>query len=138
MKLSLFALPIALLAGGCCSIHTTDQGGRTMCVVENYSWRLFDLVPLVAGDPDSLHESGCKLFSDTVTLENNQKLLDRAIRRSGATGVRFQNSYMTDEQTLFTFYRRTYYTSAELIFDRPAAKEPHMAETVQSEKGCAK
>lgn len=120
MKACLFALLIALLASGCCSIHTSSEGGRTMCLVENYGWRLFDLVPLVAGDPDSLHESGCKLFSDTVTLENNQKLLDRAIKRAGATGVRFQNSYMTDEQSLFTFYRRTYYTSAELVFDRPA------------------
>ena len=120
MKTCLSALLIALFASGCCSIHTSSEGGRTMCLVENYGWRLFDLVPLVAGDPDSLHESGCKLFSDTVTLENNQKLLDRAIKRAGATGVRFQNSYMTDEQSLFTFYRRTYYTSAELVFDRPA------------------
>ena len=123
MKSCFFSLLIALLAGGCCSIHTSDRGGRTMCVVENYGWRLFDLVPLVAGNPDSLHESGCKLFSDTVTLENNQKLLDRAVKRVGATGVRFQNSYMTDEQTLFTFYRRTYYTSAELIFDRPVTEK---------------
>lgn len=121
------------LLGGCCSIHTTMQGGRSMCVVSNYGWRLFDLVPLVAGDPDSLHESGCKLFSDTVTLENNQKLLDRAIKRTGATGVRFQNSYMTDEQTLFTFYRRSYYTSAELIFDHPSVQKTKMAETAHSE-----
>ena len=120
MKPRLSVLLAALLTGGCCSIHTSDQGGRTMCVVENYGWRLFDLIPLVAGDPDSLHESGCKVFTDTVTLENNQKLLDRAVKRAGATGVRFQNSYMTDEQTLFTFYRRTYYTSAELVFDKPA------------------
>ena len=120
MKTCLSALLIALFASGCCSIHTSSEGGRTMCLVENYGWRLFDLVPLVAGDPDSLHESGCRLFSDTVTLENNQKLLDRALKRVGATGVRFQNSYMTDEQSLFTFYRRTYYTSAELVFDRPA------------------
>lgn len=119
-------LPIllVLLFGGCCSIRTTTSSGRTMCVVENYGWRLWDLFPIASGNPDSPDESGARWFTDTVTLENNQKLLDRAMKRAGAVGLAFENSYMTDEQTLFTFYRRSLYTSAELIFDNDDKVKP--------------
>lgn len=120
---SLAFLIAALALGGCCSIETTQSRGRTMCVIANYGWRLWDLFPIASGNPESPTESGCVWFSDTVTLENNQMLLDRAMRRAGASGVKFLNSYMTDEQTLLTFYRRTYYTSAEFVFDAEVVPE---------------
>lgn len=113
----------ALTFGGCCSIKTTTTEGRTMCVVETYGWRLWDLFPIASGNPDSPDESGIRWFTDTVTLENNQKLLDRAMKRAGASAIVFENSYMTDEQTLFTFYRRSLYTSAELLFEEKEANE---------------
>lgn len=126
--LPLFA---AIVLSGCCSIETTQSNGRTMCVVCNYGWRLWDILPIISGDPDSPRESGCVWFSDTITLENNQKLLDRAMKRVGASGVRFLNSYMTDEQTLLTFYRRSYYTSAEFLFDPSGEEEKAVEESAE-------
>ena len=116
-KLLTFTLLAAVFASGCCSTKICNEGGRTMCIVSNYGWRLWDLIPVAAGYLDKKDRPGTIWFMDTITLETNQRLLDIAIREQGAIGTKSLDSYMTDEQTLFTFYRRTYYTSAELIFE---------------------
>lgn len=115
MKKLLFITALAL--SGCCSTTVCSEGGRTMCVVSTYGWRLWDLLPIASGSIDKHNEPETVWFEDTVTLETNLKALDLAAKRHGASGTKSLDSFMTDEQTLFTFYRRTYYTSCELTFD---------------------
>lgn len=119
-KLCISLLLIPILAG-CATVRFCDEG-VSMVDIENTGWYLFNFIPLASGDPNSPNDASCRIFSDTVTLENNLKLLDYAVRKKHALGYRDATSYTTDENALIILLkRRTYHTSAELITASQAA-----------------
>lgn len=112
---STLAIAAAALFSGCAAVRIS-RVEKTMADIEISSWQLFSFIPIASGDPMQPNEAGFKLFRDTVTLENNMKLLDYAIRKEGATGVRDIVSYSTDEYVfIFLLRRHSMHTSAELI-----------------------
>ncbi len=100
---------------GCSTVKVCSEGGHTMCIIENSGWKMLNLIPIASGDPHHPNENSCRIFRNTVTLENNMKMLDWTMRKYGATGVKNLTSHMTDEQVFIMLFKRyTYHTSAEL------------------------
>lgn len=123
MKRLLPLLIPALALAGCATAKFSDVGGRTIADVTNTGWYLFNLIPLASGNPEHPNAVGCKLFSRTVTLENNLRLLDYAMRDYINNPAELANarygeviSYTTDESVLFFLFKRhACHTSAEII-----------------------
>ncbi len=113
-------ISLAALLAGCTSVHMSNEGGHTMVDISNSGWFLFSLLPIASGDPlqpDNAHT--CDFFDNTVTLENNMKLLDYAIESNGALHAKDIVSYVTEETILFVVAKhRVYHTSAELVMPR--------------------
>ena len=108
-------LMAALAFGGCSSVHVSHTG-KEMVIIENTGWYLFNLIPVASGDPENPNGHTCRIFSDTVTLESNMKLLDYAMEQENAVGVRDLTSFTTEEYVLIILLKRyVYHTSAELI-----------------------
>ena len=114
------SLVLLLLAcAGCATVHTAtdyhgvgiENGERPIETVEieNTGWLLFKFIPLGSGDPAHPNESGCRLFQNTVVLQNNLDML-KAGRAVNLT------SRKTDE-TIFVILltRHAYHTSAVLL-----------------------
>lgn len=118
----LFSL-LFLALTGCATAKFSDVGGRTIADVTNTGWYLFNIIPLASGDPEHPNAVSCKLFSRTVTLENNLRLLDYAMRDyisdpAELARARYGEviSYTTDESVLFFLFKRhACHTSAEII-----------------------
>lgn len=127
MKTTLFALAFMGLAlAGCTTVQYTTafndvkvDNGRTPLAtieIENSGWRLFGFIPLASGNPDKPDKFGCKLFQNTVKLENNIKVLDMKARESGADAVANLTSHWTDESAfVILLKRRACHTSAVLL-----------------------
>ena len=114
MKSAAIAALAALLAG--CSTVTVSRNGSTMVNIENSGWYLRNLIPIASGNPASPNSFSTRLFSKTVTLENNVKMLDKVIRDEGAVAVRDINSFTIDEHVLLILLKRhAYHTSAQLL-----------------------
>lgn len=114
------ALAAALFAGatGCVAVRVSDKGGRTLVDISNSSWLLLNFIPLASGCPEHPDAHHCRLFQNSVTLENNMKLLDYAVRREGAVDFGEIVSHRSDENIFFILLKhRVCHTSAELIFD---------------------
>lgn len=102
---------------GCAVIDVSDKGSHTMVSVHNTGWELFSCIPIASGNPDRPNRISCRLFTDTATLENNVKMLDRAVKALDASGYKDLSSSIVDETVLFILVnRRVYHTSAELVF----------------------
>ena len=87
-----------------------------MVNIENSGWYLLNFIPIASGNPEHPNTSTTRLFSKTVTLENNVKMLDKAIRDEGAVAVRDINSFTIDEHVLLIVLKRhAYHTSAQLL-----------------------
>ena len=114
MKRLAVILACALL-GGCATI-TVSRDGATMVNIENSGWYLLNFIPIASGNPARPNSCTTRLFSKTVTLENNVKMLDKAIRDEGAVAVRDINSFTVDEHVLLILLKRhAYHTSAQLL-----------------------
>jgi hypothetical protein len=114
MKSAAIAALAALLAG--CSTVTVSRNGSTMVNIENSGWYLLNFIPIASGNPASPNSFSTRLFSKTVTLENNVKMLDKVIREEGAAAVRDINSFTIDEHVLLILLKRhAYHTSAQLL-----------------------
>ena len=114
MKWAALSLACALL-GGCATV-TVSRDGATMVNIENSGWYLLNFVPIASGNPARPNSCTTRLFSKTVTLENNVKMLDKAIRDEGAVAVRDINSFTIDEHVLLILLKRhAYHTSAQLL-----------------------
>jgi len=114
MKKSLFLAAFAMLAG--CASVTVCRTGETMVDVENTGWYLFCALPIATGDPEHPNENFCYYFEDTVTLENNAKMLDAIAAKERAVRVDDVVSYTTDEHVfLFMLKRKSLHTSAVLV-----------------------
>ena len=116
MKCLALILACALL-GGCATV-TVSRDGATMVNIENSGWYLLNFIPIASGNPDRPNACTTRLFSKTVTLENNVKMLDKAIRDEGAVAVRDINSFTVDEHVLLMLLKRhAYHTSAQLLME---------------------
>ena len=114
MKRVAIILACALL-GGCATV-TVSRDGATMVNIENSGWYLLNFIPLASGNPARPNSCTTRLFSKTVTLENNVKMLDKVIRDEGAVAVRDINSFTIDEHVLLILLKRhAYHTSAQLL-----------------------
>ena len=114
MKWAALSLACALL-GGCATV-TVSRDGATMVNIENSGWYLLNFIPIASGNPARPNSCTTRLFSKTVTLENNVKMLDKAIRDEGAVAVRDINSFTIDEHVLLILLKRhAYHTSAQLL-----------------------
>ena len=114
MKRFAVILACALL-GGCATV-TVSREGATMVNIENSGWYLLNFIPLASGNPDRPNACTTRLFSKTVTLENNVKMLDKVIRDEDAAAVRDINSFTIDEHVLLILLKRhAYHTSAQLL-----------------------
>lgn len=77
------------LLGGCATsqIHTEFapdlkvDGKETVAVVvaENYGYYLFGIIPLITGNPDKANTVSLTVFDDTVTMENNHRMILSAV-----------------------------------------------------------
>ena len=114
MKRLAVILACALL-GGCATV-TVSREGATMVNIENSGWYLLNFIPIASGNPARPNSCTTRLFSKTVTLENNVKMLDKVIRDEGAVAVRDINSFTIDEHVLLILLKRhAYHTSAQLL-----------------------
>ena len=114
MKWAALILACALL-GGCATV-TVSRNGATMVNIENSGWYLLNFIPIASGNPARPNSCTTRLFSKTVTLENNVKMLDKVIRDEGAVAVRDINSFTIDEHVLLILLKRhAYHTSAQLL-----------------------
>ena len=116
MKRVAIILACALL-GGCATV-TVSREGATMVNIENSGWYLLNFIPIASGNPTRPNSCTTRLFSKTVTLENNVKMLDKVIRDEGAVAVRDINSFTIDEHVLLILLKRhAYHTSAQLLME---------------------
>jgi hypothetical protein len=114
MKWAALTLACALLSG--CATVTVSRDGATMVNIENSGWYLLNFIPLASGNPARPNSCTTRIFSKTVTLENNVKMLDKVIRDEGAVAVRDINSFTVDEHVLLILLKRhAYHTSAQLL-----------------------
>ena len=114
MKRFAIILACALLVG--CATVTVSREGATMVNIENSGWYLLNFIPIASGNPARPNSCTTRLFSKTVTLENNVKMLDKVIREEGAAAVRDINSFTIDEHVLLILLKRhAYHTSAQLL-----------------------
>ena len=117
MKWAALSLACALL-GGCATV-TVSRDGATMVNIENSGWYLLNFIPIASGNPARPNSCTTRLFSKTVTLENNVKMLDKVIRDEGAVAVRDINSFTIDEHVLLILLKRhAYHTSAQLLMKK--------------------
>ena len=104
-----------VLLGGCATV-TVSREGATMVNIENSGWYLLNFIPIASGNPARPNSCTTRLFSKTVTLENNVKMLDKVIRDEGAVAIRDINSFTIDEHVLLILLKRhAYHTSAQLL-----------------------
>jgi len=120
------ALLLAVAAAGCTTIQYTtafngvnvDDGCSPIAAIEieNSGWFLLGFIPIASGNPDKPGSCSCKLFQNTVRLENNLKVLERKIREVGAGSAANLTSHWTDEAAfVILLKRRAFHTSAVLL-----------------------
>ena len=128
MKILLPVLAASMLLSGCASIRQSKifhgikvEDGETpleTVEIENSGWKLFKFIPLASGDTIHPNRSGCSLFQDTVTLQNNLDLLEKEMKATGATRFTNLTSRNCEETFLFILLtRNAYHTSAVLLKD---------------------
>ncbi len=126
MKSAFAAILAAVLMAGCTTVQYSTayngvkvDNGRTPLAtveIENSGWFLLGFIPIASGNPDFPNRCACKLFQNTVKLENNFKVLDRTVKKTGADSVANLTSHWTDESAfIILLKRRAYHTSAVLL-----------------------
>ena len=116
----------AALAAGCTTVQYStvyngvrSNNGRTPIAtveIENSGWFLLGFIPLASGNPDKPDRCSCKLFQNTVKLENNCRVLDAKVKETGADAVANLTSHWTDESAfVILLKRRACHTSAVLL-----------------------
>lgn len=118
-----------------CSTVTISREGTTMVNIENSGWYFLNFIPLASGNPAKPNTFSTRLFSKTVTIENNIKMLEQAIEDEGAVAVRDINSFITDEYVLLILFKRhAYHTSAQLLMEYDMDKPRALGATVVTRK----
>lgn len=93
MKRFIFVFCSVLLCSGCMSIERSSteyvtEGGIVVpgeqVFISNYGYYLFGIWPIWCGDIENPNSAGCDWFTDTVTVDNNVKLIEREALSYGA------------------------------------------------------
>ena len=84
MRKAFLCILASAALSGCATVVFSDEGGRQMVDIVNTGWYFLNFVPMASGNPDAPNECSCRILRQTTTLENNVKLLDRAIAEKGA------------------------------------------------------
>ena len=128
MKAIAIAALLAICAG-CATVKSANEY-HGVCIedgeqpvetleIENTGWLLFKCIPLGSGDPLCPNRKTCRLFRNTVTLQNNLEMLEDEMERIDAKRVVNLTSHKTDETIFFVLLtRRAYHTSAVLLKER--------------------
>jgi len=127
MKRLAFCVAAAVL-GGCATVDRLDSKlcAKTydgMVPVEvvhvmNTNWRLLACIPLGSGNPDMPNECTCRMFKNTVTLDNQLRMLAAEAKRVGAKRAVDVTSDSSKESVLFFLLKREkLHTSAVLVKD---------------------
>lgn len=117
------------IAAGCTTTRTSsvyhgvkmEDGETPICTIEieNTGWFLFDVVPLVCGDPRFPNDWSCRFFRDTIKLSNNLKVLQREMEKYGTCRIANVNSENKDNfYFFFLLFRRACHTSAVLLKEK--------------------
>lgn len=140
-RLSVLSAALALLlASGCMTVRTTRayngiavEDGRKPVVtveIENSGWYLFTFIPLASGKVEAPNQADCRWFTNTVTVENNLKVLQEIMLRERVAEVANLTSHRSDEKYLVCLLaRRAYHTSTVLLQPEPA--KPSVASAPQ-------
>ena len=69
--------------------NITAEGNTPVATIfaENYGYYLFGYLPICAGNPDKPNVNTMSLFEDTVTIENNSKMINLEAQKLGATSL---------------------------------------------------
>ena len=127
MKRLAFCAAAAIL-GGCATVDRIDgnlckktvDGMVPVEVVQvmNTNWRLLSCIPLGSGNPDMPNECSCRMFHNTVTLQNQLRMIEAEARRVGAKRAVNVTSDRSSESVLFFLLKREkLHTSAVLVKD---------------------
>ena len=106
MKFRLLILILTSILSGCATTEVSTEFNQGTVVqnrqplgainAENYGYYLFGILPIVSGAPDEPNEVSLTFFEDTVTIENNQKMLNLEVEKLGTdtlTDVRHHTSW---------------------------------------------
>jgi hypothetical protein len=120
---AILVLAVLTLTYGCASVETSNAGGPYMVSIKNSGWKLFTVIPIASGYTQEPNAFSTCPFTDTVNLKNNISMLNATVKETGATGFRHLSSSINEESIFFFLLeRRTYHTSAELVFDDAMTK----------------
>ena len=132
MKSILTIFAMTMLLTGCATIRQSKifhgvkvEDGEVpleTVEIENSGWKLFKFISLGSGDPRYPNKCSCRIFRDTVTLQNNLDMLEMEMKATGAT--RFTNLTSRNSEETFLFIvltRNAYHTSAVLLKDLPSS-----------------
>lgn len=124
-------LAFASLLSGCATTETTKALNGTVTVngcetagticAENYGYYLFSVVPLFAGNPEKPNKTSMCFFKDTVTLENNKKMMDMETEKlGGGTLCNLKNSVdWTGSFSLWIFWKQVLTSNATVLKTSP-------------------
>lgn len=121
---------LAAFAAGCTTVQYTTvyngvkvDNGRTPIAtveIENSGWFLLGFIPIASGNPEKPDCCSCKIFRNTVNLENNYRVLERKAQDAGADSIANLTSHWTDESAfVILLKRRACHTSAVLLKPEP-------------------
>lgn len=87
MKTYIYLICLCLLLTGCTTVQKSESFPKineqspiqpvASIVVENYGYYLFGIWPIWCGDVENPNSVGCDWFTDTVTIDNNVKLIKK-------------------------------------------------------------
>ena len=126
-RVMLAALALVCMASGCATVQTAknfggvtvDGGAKPVATVaaENYGYYLFGVFPLISGSPEHPNADTCRLFEETVTVQNNLAMISKAVKMGPSR--KLANVKTTEEWTgsfsLWLLWRRTIFTSALVV-----------------------
>lgn len=94
MKNLLLSLCTAFIFAGCTTMHLSETFPKinekspiqpaASIVVENYGYYLFGIWPIICGDVNAPNSASCDWFTDTVTIDNNVKLVKHEADKYGS------------------------------------------------------
>ena len=119
---------VAAVLGGCATVDRLDSklcektydGMVPVEVVQgmNTNWRLLACIPLGSGNPDHPNRCKCSMFTNTVTLDNQLRMIEAEAKRVGAKRAVDVTSDSSKESVLFFLLKREkLHTSAVLVKD---------------------
>ncbi len=84
--------------------------------VENYGYYLFGVLPLICGNPEEPNENDFKLFTDTVTVDGNMRILAKVAEEMKAPIIGNVRTHYDESGawSLCLIYKRVIFTGAIL------------------------